>query len=84
MIRPQTKRQKQKEEMRATLKKGDKVVTMGGIYGTVQGFKEKGSRVVLKIDNNTDILLNICYIMAFFLQDRCLELPQNSTHHIYL
>ena len=30
---------------------------MGGIYGTVQGFKEKGSRVVLG-GNNTNILLN--------------------------
>ena len=53
MIRPQTKRQKQKEEMRATLKKGDKVVTMGGINGTVQGFKEKGKGKEDKEENKT-------------------------------
>ena len=32
MIRPQTKRQKEKQIMREGLKKGDKVITMGGIH----------------------------------------------------
>ena len=58
MIRPQTKRQKEKEAMREGIKKGDKVITMGGIYGTVQGFKEKGRQVVIKVDNNTNITIN--------------------------
>ena len=58
MIRPQTKRQKEKEAMREGIKKGDKVITMGGIYGTIQGFKEKGRQAVIKIDNNTNITIN--------------------------
>ena len=58
MIRPQTKRQKDKETMRESLKKGDKVITMGGIYGTIQGFKEKNRLVILKVDNNTNLTLN--------------------------
>ena len=58
MIRPQTKRQKEKETMRDELKKGDKIITMGGIYGTVQGFKEKGRQAIIKIDNNTNITIN--------------------------
>ena len=58
MIRPQTKRQKEKETMREGIEKGDKVITMGGIYGTVQGFKEKGRQAVIKIDNNTNITIN--------------------------
>ena len=58
MIRPQTKRQKEKEAMREGIKKGDKVITMGGIYGTVQGFKEKGRLAVIKVDNNTNITIN--------------------------
>ena len=58
MIRPQTKRQKDKEIMREGLKKGDKVVTMGGIHGSIQGFKDKNKLVVLKSDNNTNITLN--------------------------
>ena len=44
--------------MREGIKKGDKVITMGGIYGTVQGFKEKGRQAVIKVDNNTNITIN--------------------------
>ena len=58
MIRTQTKRQKEKDRMRENLKKGDKIITMGGIYGTIQGFKEKNRLVVLKVDNNTNLILN--------------------------
>ena len=48
MIRPQTKRQKEKQKMREELQKGNKIITMGGIYGSVQGFKEKEGRLLLK------------------------------------
>ena len=58
MIRPQTKRQKEKDEMRKNIKKGDKVITMGGIYGVVQGFKGQNSQVIIKVDNNTNLTLN--------------------------
>ena len=58
MIRPQTKRQKEKDLMRESLKKGDKIITMGGIHGTVQGFKEKNKVVVIKVDNNTNLTLS--------------------------
>ena len=64
MIRPQTKRQKDKEIMREGLKKGDKVITMGGIHGSIQGFKGKNRLVVLKIDNNTNITLNKTAILG--------------------
>ncbi len=53
LIRPQSKRQKETEKMLAALKKGDKVVTIGGIHGTVTSTKEK--TVVLKVDDNTKI-----------------------------
>tara|TARA_B110000263_G_scaffold121538_1_gene105714 strand:+ start:1997 stop:2320 length:324 start_codon:yes stop_codon:yes gene_type:complete len=58
MLRPQAKKQKEKETMINNLNKGDKVVTMGGIIGTVNGFKEKGRLITLKVDNNTIITLN--------------------------
>ena len=58
IIRPQTKRQKEKQKMRDVLQKGNKIITMGGIYGSVQGFKEKGRQVVIKVDNNTNITIN--------------------------
>lgn len=55
MIRPQSKRQKEKQQMLEALKKGDKVVTIGGIHGTIAGLKDKGKTVVLKIDKNVEI-----------------------------
>lgn len=51
MIRPQRKQQKALEKFRSGLKKGDKVVTIGGIYGTVESIKDK--TVDIKVDENT-------------------------------
>lgn len=56
LIRPQSKRQKETEKMLAALKKGDKVVTIGGIHGTITSVKEK--TVVLKVDDNAKIEFN--------------------------
>ena len=53
MIRPQRKQQKELQNFRDSLKKGDKVVTIGGIYGTVTEIKE-GS-VLIEVDNNVKI-----------------------------
>ena len=75
MIRPQAKRQKQKETMRESLQKGDKVITMGGIYGTVHGFKEKGRLTVIKVDNKTNLVINRTAIagLAEKVKDKELE-----------
>ena len=75
MIRPQTKRQKEKDEMRKNIKKGDKIITMGGIYGTVQGIKEKSRKAVIKVDNNTNITVNMTAIagLAEKIKDEELE-----------
>ena len=40
MIRPENKRKKEAEQMRAAVKKGDKVVTIGGIVGVVVDVKD--------------------------------------------
>ncbi len=77
MIRPQTKRQKGKETMRDELKKGDKIITMGGIYGTIQGFKEKGRRAIIKIDNNTNITINKTAIAGLAGKVKDSELEQS-------
>ena len=53
MIRPQRKQQKELENFRNSLKKGDKVVTIGGIYGTVSEIKENS--VLIEVDNNVKI-----------------------------
>ena len=56
MIRPQKKQQKELQAFRDSLKKGDKVVTIGGIYGTVCEIKE-GS-VLIEVDSNVKIRVN--------------------------
>ena len=56
MIRPQQKKQKEMTKFRDSLKKGDKVVTVGGIYGTVA--EVKGNRVALDIDKNVTITVD--------------------------
>ena len=40
LIRPENKRKKEAEEMRSSVKKGDKITTIGGIVGTVVDVKE--------------------------------------------
>ena len=58
MIRPQMRKQKEMSSYRISLKKGDKVVTTGGIYGRVYDVKdnfvmlEVGGDVKLKVDKS--------------------------------
>ena len=77
MIRPQTKRQKEKDEMRKNIKKGDKIITMGGIYGTVQGLKEKNRKAVIKVDNNTNITINMTAVAGLAEKIKDEELEQD-------
>ncbi|WP_396136052.1 preprotein translocase subunit YajC [Bacillus sp. NEB1478] len=40
LIRPQQKRQKSVREMQSNMKKGDKIVTIGGMHGTIESIDE--------------------------------------------
>ena len=53
MIRPQRKQQKELEKFRNELKKGDKVVTAGGIYGTVAEIQDR--TVLIKVDGEVKL-----------------------------
>jgi preprotein translocase subunit YajC len=55
MIRPQNKQRKETQRMLSELKKGDKVVTIGGIHGVVQSVRE--TTVILKVDEDCKIEL---------------------------
>jgi preprotein translocase subunit YajC len=54
-ILPQRKQQKQHQEILKNLKKGEEVVTSGGIYGTIVGFNERDNSVYLKLGENVKI-----------------------------
>lgn len=53
MIRPQRKRQKEQETMLAGLKKGDKVITAGGIYGVIESISE--DTLVIRVESGATI-----------------------------
>ena len=53
MIRPQRKQQKELEKFRNELKKGDKVITAGGIYGSIAEIEER--TVLLKVDGDVKL-----------------------------
>ena len=65
MVRPQQKRQKELNQFRDSLKKGDKVVTVGGIYGTVNEVKGNG-KIVLEIDANVKITVDKASLVKDF------------------
>lgn len=50
MIRPQQQRQKKHQEMISSIKTNDKVITIGGIYGTIE--KIKDNSIILEVAEN--------------------------------
>lgn len=55
MIRPQQKRQKEHQALMASLAVGDRIVTIGGVYGTVRTLEE--SRVGIEVA--TDVIIEL-------------------------
>ncbi len=53
ILRPQQKRTKEREKMLSEIKKGDKVVTSGGMHGKIINIDEK--TVLLEVDDNVKI-----------------------------
>lgn len=50
LIRPQQKRQKKVQEMHASIQKGDKIITIGGMHGTIDAIDE--DKVILLVAEN--------------------------------
>ncbi len=57
IFRPQMKKQKEQKKLIDNLKKGDNIITVGGIVGTIAGVKEKEGLLIVKISENTKIEL---------------------------
>ncbi len=53
IIRPQNKKQKDAQKMISAVKKGDKIVTIGGVHGVVHAVKE--TTVIVKVDDEARI-----------------------------
>jgi len=62
ILRPQQKKQKARQRLLESVKKGDKVITSGGIHGTVEGVEDK--TVLVKISDNTKVKMDRSAISA--------------------
>lgn len=61
MIRPQMKRQKELKQFQESLKKGDRVLVAGGIFGTVEELKDDSIIVTIAHDTTIRVLKNSVY-----------------------
>jgi len=75
IIRPQNKKQKETEKMISAVKKGDKIVTIGGIHGEVTSTKEKS--VIVKVDENCKIEFSRSAIASVVVDEKA-EKPAKS------
>lgn len=62
IIRPNQKRQKERRNMLEALKKGDKIITSGGIHGTIVGIEEK--IVLVQIADNVKVKVGRDFVSA--------------------
>ena len=57
VIMPQQRQRKRMQAMLAEVKAGDKIITSGGIYGTINGID--GDSVILKISSEPQVKIRI-------------------------
>jgi preprotein translocase subunit YajC len=76
IIRPQNKKQKDAKKMIEAVKKGDKVVTVGGVHGVVSSVKD--GTVIVKVDENTKIEFSKSAISAVTAKGEIEATPEKS------
>ncbi|WP_348716975.1 preprotein translocase subunit YajC [uncultured Alistipes sp.] len=62
MWRPESKRRKEMQKFREGLKKGDRIVTAGGIYGTVKEIRE--TTLLIEVDSNVTLRIDKNMVVA--------------------
>ena len=55
MIRPQSKKQKEIKKAREAMKRGDKVITAGGIFGTIDSINDANGTMLIKVADGVTI-----------------------------
>jgi len=59
LLRPQRREQARRQEMLAAIKKNDRVITVGGIYGVVTNVHREADEVTIKVDEATNTKLRV-------------------------
>ncbi|UJS16384.1 MAG: preprotein translocase subunit YajC [Candidatus Jettenia sp.] len=57
ILRPQKKKERERKELLSRIKKNDRVITAGGIHGTITSVRE--TEVILRIDDTKDIKIKV-------------------------
>jgi preprotein translocase subunit YajC len=71
IIRPQNKKQKDTEKMISAIKKGDKIITIGGIHGEVSSTKE--TTVIVKVDDACKLEFSRSAIASVILDEKAVK-----------
>jgi preprotein translocase subunit YajC len=61
MLRPERRRQQQHRALLESLKKNDRVVTVGGVYGVVTNVQRDADEVTIKVDEATNTKLRVTF-----------------------
>lgn len=59
VLRPQRRDQARRQEMLSGVKKNDRVVTIGGVYGVVANVNREADEITLKVDESTNTKLRV-------------------------
>jgi preprotein translocase subunit YajC len=59
MIRPERRRERELQQKLEALKKNDRIVTIGGIYGVVTNVRREADEVTLKVDEDSNTKLRV-------------------------
>lgn len=78
IIRPQRREQAKRDEVLKSLQKNDRVVTIGGMIGSIAGLSADGKEVTLKVDDNTRIKMLRSSIQTV-LRDEDQETPAEKS-----
>jgi len=62
LIRPQQKKEKERQKLLKGIEKGDRVLTRGGIFGTVVGIRAEENLAIVKISDETKVEVAISMI----------------------
>jgi preprotein translocase subunit YajC len=55
LLRPMRRQEQERQAIASSIKKGDRILTTSGIYGTVVGIAEKEDEITVKVDNNVNL-----------------------------
>lgn len=64
LIRPQSKRQKELDKARNAMKQGDKVITSGGVYGTIREINKETNQVTVEVWEGVKMKVDINNVFA--------------------